>query len=171
MLGQISQVVGKSPHYPIMALQGVISQANNVTKFMDLHKTYKATLKEYGDHNFSPEQFDDLNEAFEKKTSWFQHKEQKKDGSWEVNRFANSLAKNSKHQMRVPTLDEFGSEMVMGQTLGNHCGTETHTEDYGAMSRRIIHGLGFVNEEMNLVIDHNTATMVWELGGKRRDGN
>ena len=171
MLGQISQVVGKNPHYPIMALQGVLSNSNDVGRFTEMHKKYKAELKELEIHGMSSDDIETEHAAFEEDTKFFQFKERTKVGPWELSRFGNSLSKNSKYQMRIPSLDTVGSEMVMGNTLGMHCSTETETEGgYQAMSLKVCEGLGLIETSpkvgsiATLAVDHNVASMVWELG-------
>jgi len=85
MLGQISQVTGKNPHYPTMALQGAIAAANNVEKFGTMLKIYKDTIKEYNDHGFS-DKLHALHHEFEQSTKFFQFKTQTKTGEWELTR-------------------------------------------------------------------------------------
>jgi len=121
MLGQISQVTGKEPRYPIMALQHAIAAANDP-----------------GD------------------TKHFVHD----DG--ETPAFATAIRKLQRIQSCNPTVTDEQMEWMAGPSLGDFCEGKANDE-YLALSQHTIHGLGYVNENMTLSMDHNVLTMVWEM--------
>ncbi|GMI14247.1 hypothetical protein TrVE_jg1141 [Triparma verrucosa] len=140
MLGQISQVTGNNPHYPLLALQRALAMSNdpNDPNFVhgkdvdlaDLDTQERANAKKWAK----------MSEAFE-----------------------NGVRKSATWQNRIPTVDEAGMEQVSGPSLANFCGVET-TPNYFQVSREIIRQLEYVDFDMQLTVDHNVASMVWELG-------
>lgn len=121
MLGQISQVTGKEPRYPIMALQQALAASNDP-----------------GD------------------TRRFIHDE------GETPAFATAIRKLQRAQHCFPTVTEEAAEWMCNTTLAEFCeGKES--DDYYYTSQRIIEGLGYVDGDMRLAMDHNALTMVWEM--------
>jgi hypothetical protein len=121
MLGQISQVTGKEPRYPIMALQHALAASNNP-----------------GD------------------TKHFIHDE------GESPAFATALRKMQRSQKCHPTVSEESSIWMAGTTLEEFCEDKT-SDHYLSLSQKIIQNLGYVDESMRLVMDHNVLSMVWEM--------
>jgi len=123
MLGQISQVTGKEPRYPLMDLQLALAESNNPT---------------------------DL--------SHYIH-----DDEDAVPAFSNAIKKMQRSQACFPTVTEEGMRMMASTTLEEFCeGKES--DDYYDISRKVIEGLGYVDTELRLTMDHNVLTMVYELG-------
>ncbi len=159
MLGQISQVTGKDPHYPLIALQGVIAASNDPDDFTFEHRDYKECKGDYARLDD-----DERHELFCSRTEKFVHKT-KTGLNWELTRFGKALSRSAPRQMRVPTVDEFASEQMMSRTLENFCHDE-EGNDYATISRDIIEGLGYVDENMVLQMDHNVMSCTWELSVK-----
>jgi len=120
MLGQITNVTGKHPRYPTMALQQAIAAANDP---------------------------DD--------SKHFVHDDNKPE-------FALAIRKMQRTQNCYPTIDEEMLEWMTGPTLGEFCSEEEKT-DYLALSQHVIQGLGYVDENMKLDMDHNVISMVCEM--------
>jgi len=120
MLGQITNVIGKEPRYPIMALQQAIAAAN------------------------------DPND-----TKHFVHDDNKPE-------FAQAIRTMQRAQKCFPTITEEMMEWMAGPSLEDYCRGEEKT-DYLEASRRVIEGLGFVNDEMRLDMDHNVISMICEM--------
>lgn len=126
MLGQISQVTGKQPRYPTMALQLAIAQANDPR---------------------------DLNH--------FVHDH---DGETDgVSPFANAIRKIQRSQQCFPTLGEDTMKMMTDTTLAEFC-EEKEDNQYFGISHKVIEGLGYVDSELRLKMDHNVLSMVFEMG-------
>mmetsp|Transcript_26 Transcript_26/g.77 ORF Transcript_26/g.77 Transcript_26/m.77 type:complete len:1257 (+) Transcript_26:143-3913(+) len=121
MLGQISQVVGNSPRYPVMALERAIAASND------------------------PDDYEH-----------FIHDEL--DGG----AFGMSLRKRQRQHACHPTVTEDMTVWKTSTTLEEFTGEKTN-ESYYSMSKGIISALGYVDSEMKLVVDHNVASMVYEL--------
>mmetsp|Transcript_40782 Transcript_40782/g.74625 ORF Transcript_40782/g.74625 Transcript_40782/m.74625 type:complete len:1026 (+) Transcript_40782:2809-5886(+) len=120
MLGQITNVTGKQPRYPTMALQQAVAASNDP---------------------------DD--------EKHFVHDENKPE-------FAQALRKMQRNQQCYPTLTEEMMEWMAGSTMEDFCRGEEKT-DYLALSHRVIQGLGYVDENMKLDMDHNVISMVCEM--------
>jgi len=120
MLGQITNVTGKEPRYPTMALQKAIAAANDP---------------------------DD--------TRYFVHDDNKPE-------FAQALRKMHRTQHCFPTISEEMMEWMADSSLEDFCSSEEKT-DYLDLSHRVIHGLGYVDEDMRLDMDHNVVSMVCEM--------
>jgi len=121
MLGQISQVVGNSPRYPVMALERAIAASND------------------------PDDYEH-----------FIHDEL--DGG----AFGMSLRKRQRQHACHPTVTEDMTVWKTSTTLEEFTGEKTN-ESYYSMSKGIISALGYVDSDMKLVVDHNVASMVYEL--------
>ena len=120
MLGQITNVTGKEPRYPTMALQGAVAASNDP-----------------GD------------------TVHFVHDENKPE-------FAMALRKMQRTQQCFPTVTEETMEFMADSSLEDFCAGKDKT-DYLALSRGVIQGLGYVDENMKLDMDHNVISMVCEM--------
>merc|ERR1719491_1819826 len=120
MLGQITNVTGKEPRYPTMALQEAIAASNDP---------------------------DDDNH--------FVHDDNKPE-------FALAIRKMHRSQDCYPTITKEIMEWMAGSTLEDFCHDEENT-DYLALSHRVIQGLGYVDENMKLDMDHNVVSMVCEM--------
>lgn len=120
MLGQITNVTGKEPRYPTIALTQAIAAANDP---------------------------DD--------TRNFVHDANKP-------MFAQALRKMHRTQNCFPTVTEDGLEWMTGPSLEDFCKGEEKT-DYLVQSKKVIEGLGFVDENNRLDMDHNVASMVCEM--------
>jgi len=121
MLGQISQVTGKEPHYPIMALQQALAASNSPS---DTHH--------------------------------FVHD----DG--EAPAFATAIRKLQRIQKCHPTVTEEQMTWMTNPTLDDFCNNK-QPNDYNSLSRKVVQGLGYVDQNMRLAMDHNVLTMVYEL--------
>ena len=53
----------------------------------------------------------------------------------------------------------FLKDLMSGETVKYFC-DEVRCEDYFEISRKVIMGLHFVNEDIELVMDHNFLSMV-----------
>ncbi|KAL7466405.1 hypothetical protein ACHAXS_006704 [Conticribra weissflogii] len=120
MLGQITNVTGKEPRYPIMALQQAIAAAN------------------------------DPND-----TKHFVHDDNKPE-------FAQAIRTIQRAQKCFPTITEEMMQWMAGPSLEDFCKGEGKT-NYLEVSQSVIQGLGFVDEEMRLDMDHNVISMVCEM--------
>jgi len=119
MLGQISQVTGKEPRYPIIALQQALAASNDPGDSRFIHDNEDAA-------------------------------------------FANAIKKMQRSQNCFPTLTEEMATMMTKTTLAEFC-EQKESDGYLEKSQGIIASLGFVNENMRLILDHNVLTMVWEM--------
>ena len=120
MLGQITNVTGKEPRFPTMALQQAIAAANDP---------------------------DD--------TKHFVHDQNKPE-------FAQAIRKMQRSQGCFPTITDEMMEWMAGPSLGDFCKGEEKT-DYLELSKRTIQGLGYVNADMRLDMDHNVISMICEM--------
>lgn len=120
MLGQITNVTGKEPRYPTMALQQAVAAAND------------------------PED-----------TKHFVHDENKPE-------FALALRKMARTQHCFPSVSEESMEWMAGSSLEDFCAGE-EKNDYLDLSQKVIQGLGFVDGDMRLDMDHNVISMVCEM--------
>lgn len=121
MLGQISQVTGKEPHYPIMALQRAIAASN--------------------DPNDKDHYVHDDNET---------------------PAFSLAVRKQQRQQRCHPTVSEEMMEWMGGSTLEDYCKGQEKSAYYET-SKSICQTLGYIYSDMRLAIEHNVATMIWEL--------
>lgn len=77
--------------------------------------------------------------------------------------FSNSMRKMQRAQRCFPTVSEEAMKMMTGTTLEQFCeGKESN--DYYDISFKIIQGLGYVDSDLRLEMDHNVLTMVFEMG-------
>mmetsp|Transcript_26147 Transcript_26147/g.39559 ORF Transcript_26147/g.39559 Transcript_26147/m.39559 type:complete len:678 (-) Transcript_26147:143-2176(-) len=76
--------------------------------------------------------------------------------------FAAALRKMQRSQNCFPTVTNEQMEWTAGPTLEEFC-EKRETNEYLDMSKRCIQGLGYVNSDMTLAMDHNVLTAVWEL--------
>jgi hypothetical protein len=120
MLGQITNVTGKQPRYPTMALKQAIAASNDP---------------------------DD--------SKHFVHDENKPE-------FALAIRKMQRTQDCYPSISEEMMEWMAGPTLEEFCNSEEKT-DYLALSQGVIQGLGYVDKDMKLDMDHNVVSMVCEM--------
>jgi hypothetical protein len=120
MLGQITNVTGKEPRYPTIALTQAIAAANDP---------------------------DD--------TRHFVHDANKPE-------FAQALRKMHRTQNCFPTITEDALAWMAGPALEDFCKGEEKT-DYLDQSKKVILGLGFVDEDNRLDMDHNVVSMVCEM--------
>jgi hypothetical protein len=127
MLGQITNVTGKEPRYPTMALQGAVAASNDPN---------------------------DLKH--------FVHDENKPE-------FALALRKMQRTQQCFPTVTEEMMEWMAGSTLENFC-SGVDDSKYLGLSRHVIRGLGYVDEDMKLDMDHNVVSMVCEMNDYLPEG-
>ena len=120
MLGQISQVTGKDPRYPIMALQEALAASNNPDD----------TMKFWHDgHNKN---------------------------------FASVIRRVQRYQKCFPTVSEEQMKWMCGTTLEEFTKGETN-ETFLETSQNIVKGLGYVNDNMTLAMEHNVLTLIWEM--------
>lgn len=132
MLGQISQVTGKEPRYPIMLLQQALAASNDPD---------------------DPQHF--CHEANEESDN--------------PSPFATAIRRIQRSQNCFPTVTETQMQWMTNTTLGEFCeGKES--DHYTDVSRTIIEGLGYVNGDMTLAMDHNVLCMVWELSDYLPEG-
>jgi len=143
MLGQISQVTGKNPHYPLMALQRALAASNDPN-----------------DPNFIHGREIDYSSMSQ------QEKSDREKWSRMSNSFENAIRITARSQNRVPTLDEAGMVHQSQPSLAQFCGQDGIADYYG-VSKEILRNLGYVrvndDDSMTLAMDHNVLSMVWEL--------
>jgi hypothetical protein len=120
MLGQITNVTGKEPRYPTLALTQAVAASNDP---------------------------DD--------TRHFVHDANKPE-------FAQALRKMHRTQNCFPTISEDALEWMAGPSLEDFCKDEEKT-DYLDQSKKVVEGLGFVDEDNRLDMDHNVVSMVCEM--------
>merc|ERR1719201_644018 len=135
MLGQISQVTGKNPHYPLMALQRALAAANDPN-----------------DPNFIHGREIDYSSMSQ------QEKSDREKWSRMSNSFENAIRITARSQNRVPTLDEAGMVHQSQPSLAQFCGPDGIADYYG-VSKEILRNLGYVrvndDDSMTLAMDHN----------------
>lgn len=120
MLGQISQVSGKEPRYPIMGLQQALAASNDPGDTQHfIHDSVNAT-------------------------------------------FASAIRRINGKQRCFPTVTEEQMHWMTNTSLGDFCDGKI-TDYYYGLTLSVIKGLGFVNDDMTLAMDHNVLTMVWEM--------
>ena len=127
MLGQITNVTGKEPRYPTVALQQAVAASNDP---------------------------DD--------TRHFVHDENKPE-------FALALRKMQRTQTCFPTVTEEMIEWMASSTLGDFC-KEEEKNDYLELSQKVIHGLGYVDKDGKLDMDHNVISMICEMNDHLQEG-
>jgi len=120
MLGQITNVTGKEPRFPTMALAQAIAASNDP---------------------------DDCGH--------FVHDDNKP-------LFAQAIRKMQRSQNCFPTVSEDMMVQMTGATLSDFCSGEK-TTDYLQLSTCVIRGLGYVDENNKLDMDHNVVSMVCEM--------
>ena len=80
--------------------------------------------------------------------------------------FENAIRVTAKSQNRVPTLDEAGMIHQTEPSLAQFCGHEG-IDNYYSVSKELLRSLGYVrindDDSMELAMDHNVLSMVWEL--------
>merc|ERR1711957_38465 len=76
--------------------------------------------------------------------------------------FALAIRKMQRSQDCYPTITEEKMEWMAGSTLEDFCHGEEKA-DYLALSHHVIKGLGYVDENMKLDMDHNVISMVCEM--------
>jgi hypothetical protein len=76
--------------------------------------------------------------------------------------FATALRRVQKFQQCFPTVTEEQMEWMCETTLEEFCENKT-SNDYRDMSVKVLVGLGYINSDMTLVLEHNTLSMVWEM--------
>jgi len=77
--------------------------------------------------------------------------------------FANALRKMDRMQEKCfPTVSEEAMEWMTNTTLEEFCDGKESTS-YLELSQKTIQGLGYVDENMRLLMDHNVLSMVWEM--------
>jgi len=89
----------------------------------------------------------------------FQHFIHDKD---ESNAFANAIRKIQRSQNCYPTVTDAMMRCMGNTTLKDFCEGTTSPE-YLALSTKVIVGLGYVDKEMRLTMDHNVLSMLWEM--------
>lgn len=76
--------------------------------------------------------------------------------------FAVAIRRIKKYQNCFPTVTEDQMKWMCNTTLEEFCnGVESH--HYYDLSKKVINGLGYVNDDLVLTMDHNVLTMVWEM--------
>eukprot|EP00804_Cyclotella_cryptica_P011929 CCRYP_004426-RA/>CCRYP_004426-RA protein AED:0.01 eAED:0.01 QI:96/1/1/1/1/1/2/343/1248 len=88
-------------------------------------------------------------------TKHFIHDENKRE-------FAQAIRKMQSSLKCYPTITEEMMEWMAGSSLGDFCNSEEKS-DYLDLSRKVIQGLGYVNSDMRLEMDHNVVSMVCEM--------
>merc|ERR1712238_557271 len=76
--------------------------------------------------------------------------------------FALAIRKMQRSQDCYPTITEEKMKWMAGSTLEDFCHGEEKA-DYLALSHHVIKGLGYVDENMKLDMDHNVVSMVCEM--------
>mmetsp|Transcript_13603 Transcript_13603/g.18673 ORF Transcript_13603/g.18673 Transcript_13603/m.18673 type:complete len:1255 (-) Transcript_13603:141-3905(-) len=77
--------------------------------------------------------------------------------------FANALRKMERMQPNCfPTVPEEAMEWMANTTLEEFC-DEKESDDYLELSKTVVKGLGYVDDNMRLLMDHNVLSMVWEM--------
>jgi len=73
-----------------------------------------------------------------------------------------AIRKMQRTQDCYPSISEEMMEWMAGPTLEEFCNSEEKT-DYLALSQSVIQGLGYVDKDMKLDMDHNVVSMVCEM--------
>jgi len=76
--------------------------------------------------------------------------------------FANSIRKQQRALKCHPTITEEMMEWMAGTTLEEFT-KGLKSDHYLPLSNHIIQGLGYVDKNMRLKMDHNVLTMIWEM--------
>lgn len=76
--------------------------------------------------------------------------------------FAQAIRKMQRAQHCFPTITEEMMEWMSASTLGDFCGGE-EKKNYLERSKAVIRGLGYVDSDMRLEMDHNVVSMVCEM--------
>jgi hypothetical protein len=77
--------------------------------------------------------------------------------------FSNAIRKMQRSQKCFPAVSEEAMRMMTKTTLEEFCeGKES--DDYSDISKKVIEGLGYVDSDLRLTMDHNVLSMVWEFG-------
>ena len=127
MLGQITNVTGKEPRYPTMALQAAIAASND-----------PSDKKHFVHDDIKPE-------------------------------FALAIRKMQRTQGCYPTVTEEAIEWMADSSLEDFCNGKDK-KGYYDLSKRAIQGLGFVDSNMRLDMDHNVVSMVCEMNDYLPEG-
>lgn len=88
-------------------------------------------------------------------TKHFVHDDNKRE-------FAQAIRKIQSAQNCYPTISEEMMEWMAGPSLGDYCSGEEKT-DYLTLSKSVVQGLGYVDADQRLEMDHNVLTMVCEM--------
>jgi len=75
--------------------------------------------------------------------------------------FGNAIRKIQRNQMCFPTVNETQMEWMCSTTLEDFC--EGKESDYFETSNKLIQGLGYVNDDLTIAMDHNVLSCVWEM--------
>jgi hypothetical protein len=76
--------------------------------------------------------------------------------------FSAAIRKMQRAQKCFPTISEEAIRFVTGTTLAEFCeGKENN--DYFDISKKVIEGLGYVDDDLRLEMDHNILSMVFEM--------
>lgn len=84
------------------------------------------------------------------------------DDNEESAAFANALKKLQRSQKCFPTVSEQNMKMMTSSTLEEFTGGKA-SDDYLELSQAVIKGLGYVDSDLRLLMDHNALTMVYEM--------
>lgn len=79
--------------------------------------------------------------------------------------FSNAIRKIQRSQRCYPTVTEQDMAMMCDKSLGDFC-EEKECDSYFDLSKSVIKGLGYVDEDMSLELDHNALSMVFEMGSE-----
>ena len=126
MLGQISQVTGSNPHYPLLALQRALAMANDPN-----------------DPNFIHGKEVDLETLTQKE------RDDRRKWAKMSNSFEHALVQMTKSQNCVPTVKEENMVQMTNAPLSSFCGIET-TPNYYEVSKEIIRQLEYVDIDMQV---------------------
>eukprot|EP00956_Cyclotella_meneghiniana_P007459 scaffold10139_cov74-Cyclotella_meneghiniana.AAC.10 len=95
-------------------------------------------------------------------TKHFVHDDNKRE-------FAQAIRKIQSAQNCYPTISEEMMEWMAGPSLGDYCSGEEKT-DYLTLSKSVVQGLGYVDADQRLEMDHNVLTMVCEMDDLLQEG-
>ena len=76
--------------------------------------------------------------------------------------FALAIRKQQRQQKCHPTVSEEMMKWMCGTSLGDFCEGNTNSTYYDT-SKQICQSLGYICSDLTLAIDHNVATMIYEL--------
>jgi len=76
--------------------------------------------------------------------------------------FANALKKIQRTQKCFPTVSEQNMQMMTSATLEEFTGGKL-CDNYLEVSQKVIKGLGYVDTDLRMLMDHNALTMVYEM--------